>query len=100
MPWTNGPSRTSTTTWKRIRERAKHELDYECQHANRGPCAGPLELDHKAPHSQGGPDDMNNLQWLCHDHHMAKSQQEAATARKARRDRGRFPSEKHPGMLA
>lgn len=99
MPWTNGTSRTSTTEWKRIREHAKHELDYECADQHRGPCAGQLELDHITPHAHGGTDDMTNLAWRCKRHHAMKSQREARDAKRARRDRGYFESEAHPGIL-
>lgn len=99
MAFTNGNSRTSTIEWKRTREAAKHDLDYTCQRAARGPCAGHLELDHRVPHEEGGSDDLDNLQWLCKRHHAMKSQREAARGRQRRRARGQFEAEAHPGLV-
>lgn len=102
MAWTQStntkPNRTSTAQWKRIREQAKTQLDYHCQHANHGGCDGPLELDHIINHKSGGTDTLNNLQWLCRAHHMRKTQHEAAATRRTKRAAARFPNEKHPGF--
>lgn len=98
MAFENGKSRTSSSEWKRIRNLARTALTYECQHAHRGECAGPLELDHRVPHEEGGPDTLDNLQWLCKRHHAMKSQREAARGRARRRERGRYPKETHPGL--
>lgn len=102
MAWTRStrqqPSRTATSEWKRIRQQATTELDYRCQHANQGRCAGPLELDHIRNHKSGGTNTLDNLQWLCHTHHTAKTQREAAATRRAKLAAARYPTETHPGL--
>lgn len=99
MPFTNGNSRTSTTSWKATRETAKRELAHECAHRHRGPCAGGLELDHRVPHAEGGTDTLDNLQWLCKRHHAMKSQKEAKRGKARRASRGMFDAEAHPGII-
>lgn len=39
--------------------------DRRCQLCGAGPELGPLQIDHIVPRSQGGPNDMTNLQVLC-----------------------------------
>ena len=100
MPWTNGTQRTSTNQWKNTRNKAKHELDYTCQHKHHTTkCDGPLELDHITNHKNGGTDDLTNLQWLCHHHHKLKTQHEATQARRKRTARAHYPPQKHPGLV-
>ena len=100
MAWqSGGTTRTSTTAYKQHRERMKTELDYQCQDAHRGPCAGNLELDHIVPHAEGGTDTPSNLQWRCKRHHAMKSQREAQRGRQRRRSRGSFETEAHPGIM-
>ncbi|HCT3317067.1 TPA: HNH endonuclease [Corynebacterium striatum] len=96
MAWTNGNSRTSTTQWKRLRNQARRELPSYC--ANCG-TQGRLELDHIRPHSAGGTDSLDNVQWLCTACHQEKSQGEAAAARRARRQRLQLPRRPHPGLV-
>lgn len=74
------------------------ELPHECARANRGPCAGHLELDHRVPHAEGGTDTLDNFQWLCKRHHAMKSQKEAARGKQRRQARGLHPEEPHPGL--
>ena len=50
------------------------------------------EVDHKRP---GDDHSLDNLQGLCHVHHTAKTQREAAEARRRRRYR---PRETHPAF--
>lgn len=38
-------------------------------------------VDHITPKSEGGTDGMDNLRCICKEHHMVKTQQEAARAR-------------------
>lgn len=96
MAWANGNSRTSTTHWKRLRNQARRELPSYC--ANCG-TQGRLELDHIRPHSAGGTDSLDNVQWLCTACHQEKSQGEAAAARRARRQRLQLPRRPHPGLV-
>ncbi|MDK8806795.1 HNH endonuclease [Corynebacterium striatum] len=96
MVWANGNSRTSTTHWKRLRNQARRELPNYCAHCG---AQGKLELDHIRPHSAGGTDSLDNLQWLCTACHQEKSQGEAAAARRARRQRLQLPRRPHPGLV-
>lgn len=48
-----------------------------CVHCKRaGWITAATEVDHEAPHSKGGSDDIVNLQGLCHDCHAAKTKTE------------------------
>lgn len=90
MAWDN-TTRTSQAAWKRLRQQAKHELPYMCQHCG---ATEHLELDHIVNVKSGGVDELGNLQWLCATCHMKKTQQEATKARNAWK---RKP-ETHPGL--
>ena len=70
--------RTSTTEWRKIREKAKYALPYECRACGAGE---PLELNHITNVKRGGTDDMSNLEWLCPTHHQVETQREAAARR-------------------
>lgn len=54
------------------------------------------DCDHINRH---GPDELHNLQWLCHRHHDQKTQKEALEARKAKVARGTRTPERHPGSI-
>lgn len=41
-----------------------------------GRISGATEVDHRVPLKQGGTDDRQNLQGLCHDCHAAKTKAE------------------------
>ena len=51
--------------WRRLVEAVKLRDKYVCQGCGRVTDQG--ECDHIVPISQGGTDDMRNLQWLCTD---------------------------------
>ena len=89
MAWKRGSGRTSTARWKRIRQQAKHSLNYWCARCGNGE---PLELDHIINHRSGGSDELENLRWLCVPCHKAKTQQEAAARR------GRFKRPPKPPL--
>ena len=65
--------------WDRLRTAQLHNFPY-CQHKldDGRLCyvTHRLEVDHITPRSQGGPDNHTNLQTLCHDHHIAKTNRE------------------------
>lgn len=44
-----------------------------------------VHRDHVIPLAEGGADDESNEQGLCHEHHQAKSSQEALRGRMRRR---------------
>lgn len=52
------------------------------------------EVDHRVP---GDDHRMANLRSLCPHHHGLKSGQEGNQARRAARDKGKRPPERHPG---
>lgn len=54
------------------------------------------ECDHVI---HGDNHDLDNLQWLCTDHHAAKSSSEGNQAKRERRQRLMRRTEKHPGIL-
>jgi len=68
--------------WRRLVEAVKVRDACKCQQCGRVTLEG--ACDHIVPCSQGGSDDMSNLQWLCDGPgscHEAKSKREAAEAR-------------------
>ena len=73
--WGNG---RGGRPWRRIREQVFIRDKYTCQDCGR--IGGQLECDHKVPVSQGGTDDMDNLQTLCADCHHPKTKAEAKMA--------------------
>jgi 5-methylcytosine-specific restriction protein A len=80
--------------WKATRKRILERDGHACCICG---SAGPLEIDHVIPESEGGSHDGANLWVLCVRHHREKTQQEAQRGR-ARLSRRR-PPEKHPGLL-
>jgi 5-methylcytosine-specific restriction enzyme A len=70
------------TAWNKIRNAVMQRDQHLCQ-----PClmmgrpTPAREVDHIIPKSQGGTDDMDNLQCICTECHKDKTQQEARTAR-------------------
>lgn len=65
--------------WRRLVEAVKRRDQYVCQACGRLTTDG--ECDHIVPLSQGGTDDMSNLQWLCREPcHMAKTALEGVGA--------------------
>lgn len=84
-PWRNSRRRAELpANWHAIRARVKKRAGERCEAVDGGVrCAAPgTDCDHVVP---GGPHTPENLQWLCRDHHRAKSSREGARA--ARRDR-------------
>lgn len=77
-----------------VKKRAEQELPKVCAHC--GATHSPLWLDHTIPAAEGGPDTINNAQWLCTPCHDTKTKAEAARGR-ARHGRNR-PPEQHPGL--
>lgn len=64
--------------WQRLRRSimAGEPLCREC--AGRGRVVAAAHVDHIVPKSQGGTDDLDNLQPLCHACHTAKTNRERA----------------------
>ena len=67
--------------WDKLRKLAMGRDDWLCQPCKREGKATPArEVDHIIPKSQGGTDDLSNLQGICPDCHKAKTAQESADA--------------------
>lgn len=80
-----------------VRRQAETELPKHCAHCHRHDCQ--LWLDHIIPAAEGGPDTIDNAQWLCTDCHDRKTKAESARGRARRRARGQHPTEAHPGLI-
>lgn len=78
-----------------IRRQATRDLPAECAHCGSG---GRLWLDHITPAAEGGTHDITNAQWLCTTCHDRKTRHEAARGQQRRAQRGRMPTEAHPGL--
>lgn len=64
--------------WRRLVEAVKRRDMYTCQMCGRVTEDG--ECDHIVPLSQGGADDLGNLQWLCKPCHRVKTAKEGGGA--------------------
>ena len=63
----------------RKRQRVKKNSHYTCQVCKLAKSSEELEVDHIIPSSRGGTDEYNNLQALCIDCHIKKTQTEWTT---------------------
>lgn len=80
-----------------VRRQARRELPQHCAQCGH---TGHLWLDHIIPVAEGGPDTIDNAQWLCTDCHDIKTAAERARGQQRRVNRGRHPAESHPGLRA
>lgn len=89
----------STHQWRKLRQRALRDLPLVCTAcgialdpgARRGSATAP-ELDHIIPAKRGGPDTIENVQWMCspcnrrksdkHDEPLPKPPRTFVTSRK------------------
>lgn len=80
-PRTASAGRTSTTIWKNMRVLALQRDSHQCQ--IRGPrCTiNATQVDHVTPVSQGGTDQLPNLQSCCPPCHKQKTAREANQGR-------------------
>ena len=79
-----------------VRRQAERELPKHC--AQCGATNVRLWLDHIVNAAAGGPDTIDNAQWLCTPCHDTKTRHEKQAAQAARAGRGRHPTETHPGL--
>lgn len=75
------PSRTGTTTWRRIRQQAIARDGNRCTQCGADGRHVPLVCDHIVPVSQGGHDTLANARMLCEACHRPKTQAEARAGR-------------------
>ncbi|OOS05970.1 HNH endonuclease [Moraxella cuniculi] len=61
--------------WRRLRQQILLRDRYTCQICHR--VGGRLELDHVINKANGGSDNQENLQILCHDCHQQKTKAES-----------------------
>jgi len=85
--------RTRGRKWMAIRHAAMTRDLHCCVHCMRDGIARPAKVvDHILPLLQGGTDDLDNLQSLCHSHHDIKTTEEAGhRANTMRSDRYKRP---------
>jgi hypothetical protein len=79
-----------------VHRQAERELPKQCAHC--GAINVKLWLDHVINKAAGGPDTIDNAQWLCTPDHDAKTKAESAQGLRARAARNRHPAESHPGL--
>lgn len=79
-----------------MRRQAAQDLPARCNHC--GTDRDRLWLDHIIPAAENGPDTIDNAQWLCTHCHNRKTRSEATRGRQRRAQRGRRPTERHPGL--
>lgn len=77
-----------------VRARAADQCEAAIAPGIRCPYAG-TECDHIVNNDDHS---LDNLAWLCEDHHRTKTLAEAERARSAMYARGRHPVEPHPGI--
>lgn len=101
MPWSTSDRRASLPRdWHKQRARAWRTAGGRCQAVTDGQrCrwVGRLNGDGGQADHINGPDDPT-LQWLCPDHHKAKTQREALAGAAATRALSQHPRERHPGL--
>lgn len=93
MPWQNDPEKRArdarvygNPVYQRNRRAALARAGRRCEQPVEGrPCRSTdrVQVDHVTPVSQGGGHDLENLQVLCHRHHMIKTAQEGGGYRSA-----------------
>lgn len=67
-----------STAWRKLRKLVLSRDNYLCQEClKHGKVTPASEVDHILPKSEGGTDDKENLQSLCHDCHRIKTAEES-----------------------
>lgn len=87
--------------WDALRAATLRRARHKCEHTREDtgqPCGSPAtDADHIVPHAEGGTDTLDNMQALCHYHHLRKSGREGA--RGLARARANKTPPPHPGIL-
>ncbi|MCK2200193.1 HNH endonuclease [Corynebacterium callunae] len=97
MAWVKG---NKAHTSKPERDRILARDDYRCQIKGVGCLGEASEVDHIDNTRNANYWRDSNKQAVCPVCHKVKTQREATEARAARRARGLYPVEKHPGLVA
>lgn len=94
MPWQNDPEKRARDAqfygdpeYQRNRKAALTRAGRRCEYPVEGrPCRSTdrVQVDHVTPHAQGGGHNLENLQVLCHHHHLIKTAQEGGGYRSSR----------------
>lgn len=79
-----------------VKKQAERELPKRCNNCGATGCR--LWLDHRIPAAEGGPNTIDNAQWLCTPCHTPKTQAEATRGRARRAALAKRPPEPHPGL--
>lgn len=84
--------------WGRLRRVVLERCGYRCEwREGRRRCRnGATDVDHIVP---GDDHSLDNLQGLCHQHHLTKTGREVAAAQTKRRALRWLPKEKQPGTI-
>lgn len=100
MAWSSSNRQhTLPADWPARIDATRRRAGGRCEQTTNGQrCTAPgTDCDHKVSHADGGTDDLDNLQWLCHPHHKAKTARENARRNTLRARARRRPPEPHPG---
>ena len=97
----NRPSRPLPADWIHRVIQVKNRAQFQCEHImqhnlQRCPDAG-TDVDHIIERSDGGSDDLDNLQLLCEWHHKQKTSRHAGM-KSQRLRRAKNTPKKHPGI--
>lgn len=94
MAWdrsTTAHQRGYGRAWRKLRERVMDRDNHQCVPCTaRGLITAAAEVDHIKPKTDGGTDDMKNLQAICKACHAEKTQREAKTAQGSSHSAPRF----------
>lgn len=83
----DGPPLPPWSQWRHIRTAVFRRDDYLCQVCKAQGIMRPgNEVDHIKPRSQGGTEDMKNLQTICRQCHAAKTQNESREGKRHGKD--------------
>lgn len=79
-PWTAAKASPERVRGRALQARrqwffSKHPICVECERRGRSPAVATI-LDHVIPLAEGGPDEYENWQGLCHDCHDEKTREE------------------------
>lgn len=99
MAWSTSDRRARLpANWPSLRRDVKRRANGICEWVSNGTrCTRPgTDCDHT---HQGDNHALTNLQWLCTEHHWAKTKQENAARNTNNAALKRKPNEQHPGRI-